>query len=181
MSAGELGLTAKMIEALDEETLVEKLDLGRSLRPGQVPLALVSTQLDALEDAEYDIEAELAELDIIDLACEQPILSDAARRVMQFAQLSKFLQAGMANQLGATRRSVYGEGPGEVEYDGPDFSIGDLHQLVLDLPSVPVDKLRKELDLIGGAARRLEDVDADCIGRTTLKKNSAALVAAARS
>jgi len=109
------------------------------VRFGQVPLALVHAQLDALADAEEDIEAELADLDVIDLASEVPILSDAARRVMQFAQLSRFMKAGVMPELGIQRRPA-----GPPDFDGPDFSIGDLHRLVLELPSVPVEKLRRE-------------------------------------
>lgn len=188
------------LETLDGCALDEKLDLTRSLRPGTVPLDLVSAQLGALEDIEEDIKADLAELDVIDLASEAPILSDAARRVMQFAQLSKFMKAG-TQTLGATRRSSLGE---TIETDDfsiedrrggttfalggtVDFSIGDLHRLVLELPSVPVEKLRRELDILGDVARPLkaDDLtyqfdDDDCLGRTMVKTRSAAVVAAAR-
>ena len=142
----------------------------------QVPFALVAAQFEALELAEEDIEADLDE---IDLASEAPILSDAARRVMQFAQLSKFMKAG-AVELSATRRSSRDQG-GECGAT-VDFSIGELHRLVLALPSVPVEKLRRELEAIGGPARAPKrEEDEECLGRMTLKSRSAAMVAAARA
>jgi len=171
-------MSSALLADLDDVELYEELTLSCSLRPGQVPLALVHAQLDALADAEEDIEAELADLDVIDLASEVPILSDAARRVMQFAQLSRFMKAGVMPELGIQRRPA-----GPPDFDGPDFSIGDLHRLVLELPSVPVEKLRRELDLIGETARAMqrEDEEDACLGRTMLKSQSAAMVAAARA
>merc|ERR550514_2719479 len=86
------------------------------------------------------------------------------------AQLDKFMKAGTA-QLNATRRSVRGETIETADFSiedrrlggTVDFSIGDLHRLVLELPSVPVVKLRRELDLVGDTPRALKEED--CVGR----------------
>ena len=154
--------------------------LGLILALGETPHRddLVRWLTSPRKDIEEDIEADL---DVIDLSSEAPILSDAARRVMQFAQLSKFMKAG-ASELSATRRSAHGDGGGEGDERGAvSFSIGDLHRLVLELPSVPVDKLRRELDLIGVDTARALKEDDECLWRNSLKSRSAAMVAAARA